>query len=218
LASATISSAVHARARFLGTFSFRTSLGSPGTPLVIVASCRIVAPLVSNGRLTYRVTGASRSIFPWEARSRTSAATNVLVVLAIANAEVGLMGVPVASTPAAPAHDPSGETTAAESPITSWPDTHTSSIACKVETIASGRAALFGSSHADGDDGDAAGVAVGVAVAAGGDGLLAGAAGLAAPAGDPPEQPPSAVPATSSRTGKIPARCDGPLMVLTPLR
>jgi len=48
------------------------------------------------------------------------------------------------------------------SPITSRPDTHPSSIACKVETVASGRAASFGSSHADGDDGDVAGVAAGV--------------------------------------------------------
>jgi hypothetical protein len=90
-----------------------------------------------------------------------------LVVLAIANAEVGLMAVPAASTPAALAHDPSGETTAADSPITSRPDTHPSSMACKDETVVSGRAASFGSSHADGDDGDATGVAIGAGVAVG---------------------------------------------------
>jgi hypothetical protein len=90
-----------------------------------------------------------------------------LVVLAIANAEVGLMAVPAASTPAALAHDPSGETTAADSPITSRPDTHPSSMACKDETVASGRAAPFGSSHADGDEGDATGVGEAVAVGVG---------------------------------------------------
>jgi hypothetical protein len=53
---------------------------------------------------------------------------------------------------------------AADTPITWPPDTHPSRIVCKEAAVASGRAASFGSSHADGDDGDGAGVAAAVPV------------------------------------------------------
>jgi hypothetical protein len=66
-------------------------------------------------------------------------------------------------------------------------------------------AALFGSSHAVAGDGDAAIVAGAVAVATDGGKLLADATGLAVPPGDPPEQPPNAVAATSSIAAEMPA-------------
>ncbi len=78
----------------------------------------------------------------------TSAPTNVMLISAIENADVGLMAVPALSTPVTPAHDPVGETTAADSPITSRQATDPTSWACSFEAVASGRAAAFGSAHA----------------------------------------------------------------------
>ena len=75
-----------------------------------------MTPLATCGTSMYVEAGASSSTWPRSESSITSAAVNVLVMLANAIPDCGTSGVPRPSTPAAPRHTPSGVTTAAVTP------------------------------------------------------------------------------------------------------
>jgi hypothetical protein len=106
---------------------------------------------VQQGVVRYFDAGALRSTRPAWARERTSAAVTVLVTEPMPAMASGTSGTPAPSAPKTPAHDPSGVTTAAETPFTEsnpdQPSITVSSAACSAARRAAENAVPAGSGN-----------------------------------------------------------------------